>query len=535
MKLVLLNRKGMPGGGLLALVSYGSQNVILNSNPEFTYFYKVFKRYSHFSMENTTIPLDGPNELFFDQPIKVRAKLPRVADLVTNLMFLFDLPDIYSKYLTPTHERSAQYEFQWNRFIGAHIISNIGFYVGGTKIQEFDSDYIISKAFTDYDEDTFKKFQNLTGDVPELTNPSKGIHAGGLTGTGYPSVVRNTNTLQQANQPSILGQTLYVPLPLWFNESPGKALPLVGLQYHECEIQLTLRPIQELYTILDPVGYRVRPGYRVEQPYNPNDPAEVSQPKFISYHDPSGNFSAFAVDIGQTPPLLNTWFLNPRLEANYVYLTDSERKIFATTPLTYIVSQITTLPFPNIYSRQLVDLDISNPCTRLIVLPRRSDVYNYQNQNVNYTNWWQYPKKPWVSTPGAKIPQNIVISSGLFIPNTQVSILNTLRVLLDGNELQEEKPVSYYTKVVPFTSLKGGSQKESTFLPIVNLSLTSPSDQPSGSVNASRIRLFQLDINPWSLPTTFNGPNYVYDITVFAETLNFFVIESGYGGLKYAL
>ena len=44
----------MPGGGLLALVSYGSQNVILNGNPEFTYFYKVFKRHSHFSIE---IPL----------------------------------------------------------------------------------------------------------------------------------------------------------------------------------------------------------------------------------------------------------------------------------------------------------------------------------------------------------------------------------------------------------------------------------------------------------------------------------------------
>ena len=526
----------MPGGGLLALVSYGTQNIILNGNPDFTYFYKVFKRYSHFSVESTTIPLDGPNELFFDQPIRIRAKLPRVADLVTNLMFLFDLPDIYSKYLTPTMDQSSQYEFQWNRFLGAHIISNMGFYVGGTKIQEFDSDYIISKAFADYDQDTFEKFQRLTGDVPELTNPSKGIYAGGGAGTGYPSVVKNKSTNQQTNQPSILGQTLYVPLPLWFNESPSKVLPLVGLQYHECEIQLTLRPIQELYTILDPSGYRVRPGYRVQTPFDPTDPTQVSQPIFKTYLDMSGcsygNFNMFVTDIGQPLPLLNTWFLNPRLEASYIYLTDSERKIFATTPLTYIVNQVTKFPFPNLYSRQLLDLDISNPCTRIIVLPRRSDVYTYQNQNVNYTNWWQYPKRPWVPTPGATVPQNTVISSGLVVPNSQISIVNTLRVLLDGNELQEEKSVSYYTKVVPFTSITGGNREESTFLPIINLSLTSPSDQPSGSVNASRIRLFQLDMNPWALPT---NPNYVYDISVYAETMNFFVIESGYGGLKYAL
>ena len=44
----------MTGGGLLALVTYGTQNVILSGNPQMTYFYKVFRRYSHFSMENTT-------------------------------------------------------------------------------------------------------------------------------------------------------------------------------------------------------------------------------------------------------------------------------------------------------------------------------------------------------------------------------------------------------------------------------------------------------------------------------------------------
>ena len=77
----------MPGGGLLALVSYGAQNVVLNGNPEFTYFYKVFKRYSHFATESATLPLEGPNELFFDQPIRLRAKIQRIADLMTDLTF----------------------------------------------------------------------------------------------------------------------------------------------------------------------------------------------------------------------------------------------------------------------------------------------------------------------------------------------------------------------------------------------------------------------------------------------------------------
>ena len=65
----------MAGGGLLALVAYGAQNVLLSGNPQMTYFYKAFKRYSHFAMESITIPLEGPNELSFDQPVQLRAKI----------------------------------------------------------------------------------------------------------------------------------------------------------------------------------------------------------------------------------------------------------------------------------------------------------------------------------------------------------------------------------------------------------------------------------------------------------------------------
>ena len=515
----------MPGGGLLALVSYGSQNVILNGNPEFTYFYKVFKRHSHFSVESATIPLDGPNELFYDQSIRLRAKIPRIADLVTEMVFTFDLPNIYSKFVTPSTTRSSQYEFQWNRYIGAHIVSNLAFFIGGTKIQEFNSDYTIAKAHADLDTDALQKWKHLIGDVPELTDPSHGVYAGGQGATGYPTVVEQPNTVPQANRPSIVGQTIQVPLPLWFSESISKALPLVGLQYHECEIQITLRPIQELYSILDPSGNRVRPGLQVSGQTN-------GQPTYVAIKDISGEFKAFATDIGISPPLLNTWFFNPRLEATYIYLTDAERKIFASTPLTYLVNQVTPIYNPNVYTRTILDLELSNPITRILMVPRRSDSYLYRNQVANYTNWIDPMKAPWQATPGATPIQNLVFSSGILVPNSQQQIINSLRILLDGNEYQEEKPIQYYTNLQPYYTSKGASLLESQNLPILNFSLSSPTEQPSGSVNASRIRLFQIDLNPWPLPV---NPTYVYEITLYAENLNFFVIESGYGGLKYAL
>jgi hypothetical protein len=519
----------MPGGGLLALVSYGDQNVILNGNPEFTYFYKVFKRYSHFSMENATLPLEGPNELFYDQPIKLRAKIQRIADLVTDMVFSFQIPDVFSKFCQNIPERQHQYEFQWINFLGPSLIQNCAFFVGGSKIHEFDGDYIIAKAHADLDTDQFAKWRYLVGDVPELVSPAQGSRAGGSIGRGYPTVFKDQNAIQQLNRPSIFGQTIYVPLPLWFSESISKALPLVGLQYHDCEIQLTLAPIQNLYTILDPSGFRVRPGFRVQAS---EDAIAIGQPQYVSSYDPSGEFRAFMTDIGYTPPALNSWFINPQLSATYVYLTDSERKIFASTALRYLVPQVTTIPYQSLYTRTLIDLEITNPIMRLLLVPRRSDSLQYRNQIANYTNWVEQTKQPWLPTPGQSIAINTTLSSGLLIPASQQQILRSLRVLLDGNEIQEEKPIEYYTKVQPYRTISGASLPESQFLPIVNFALTSPMDQPSGSVNASRIRLFQLDVQPWNLPL---NPTYVYDLLIYAEGLNFFVVESGYGGLKYAL
>ena len=86
----------MPGGGQIGIVAVGNQNRYFNGNPELTYFYKAYKRYTHFSQESITVQLDGPSLLSLDLPIQLRAKIPRQADLLTSLTLVFDIPDIYS-------------------------------------------------------------------------------------------------------------------------------------------------------------------------------------------------------------------------------------------------------------------------------------------------------------------------------------------------------------------------------------------------------------------------------------------------------
>ena len=53
--------------------------------------------------------------------------------------------------------------------------------------------------------------------------------------------------------------------------------------------------------------------------------------------------------------------------------------------------------------------------------------YTYKNQTANYTNWVDQKKAPWKATPGGTIAQNTTISSGVFIPNAQPQIIQTLR------------------------------------------------------------------------------------------------------------
>jgi hypothetical protein len=50
------------------------------------------------------------------------------------------------------------------------------------------------------------------------------------------------------SQPTLVGPLkLYVPLHFWFNKNPGLYLPLLALQYHPVRINITFRPLQEMF------------------------------------------------------------------------------------------------------------------------------------------------------------------------------------------------------------------------------------------------------------------------------------------------
>ena len=519
----------MPGGGLYVLVAYGAQNVILSGNPDFTFWYKTYKKYTHFAEESVTQTMDGPTELSIDQPIQVRFKIKRISDLVRDMYLVVTLPDIYCKWLdlnSPVTQRNSQLNFNWCRYIGCQLIQQVGFYIGGQKIQEFDGTYLIAKAQCDYNVDQFQKWRTLVGDVPELVNPAAGVYGGGSSNGGYPLVYPD-RLGGNINRPSIFGRDLYIPLPFWFTESTYSALPLLSLQYQECEVQVLFRPINQLYQVLDANGSTVAPGF-VEIPPPATEPANPSYIQSNSVYDSIGNF---LTDWTVPNPLIPTWPLNPRIQTTYVYLTDEERTKFASTPLQYLMRQVTAYQFPGIVSRQYCELRTHNPINRLLIVPRRSDALLYRNDNANWSNWPFPNKTPWIA-PTTPYPVYILTGEAtgkLIAVGGAQPILQTLRLLGDGNELQEEKSIAYYSTVVPWKYLTGQPDPN---LAIYPFGLQSPSTQPDGSLNTSRVRLLQIDLNPYPLLAT---TNYAYDFTIYVENINWVTVSSGLGGLKYAL
>jgi hypothetical protein len=547
----------MAGGGQLVLIAVGAQNQQFNGNPQETFFYKVFKRHTHFAQESITIPVDGPNELVMDSQIRLRAKIPRHADLMADLTFVFDLPEMYSKFYGDLERTPA---FRWIHQIGAHMIQNAAIFIGGTKIQEFAGEWFAIRATVDYTADKYLKWRTMVGDVPELHTPEWGVYGKSpnypYQRGEYPSAIYDASG-NGSQAPSVPARTIRVPLPFWFTESWGVALPLVALQLHEVEVQLTLRPLRELYRIAEMEfdTEPVRPGRML-----------VNDPRYPTRYDPTmptppyenltlqniyqttdndqlawiNNYFTAESPTG-TLPTLQTFNMNPRLEATYLYVTQKEQIMFAERALNYLVHQVQTFVNSTVTTRTRFDLELHGLLHRIIFFGRRSDAIDSRNDYLNMSNW-----KSLVQAPYAPLSPSILQpNSGMAIPYYgDRDVLSSARLLIAGNEIYEEKSAQFLEVQSAFTHGEGSGiaglnpgaiKADDVIGPIYQFPFAlnmSDHTQPSGSLNSSRVREVQLEVNPTPLdPAGY----YVYDFTVYVETMNLVKIQNGMGALAWAI
>lgn len=560
----------MPGGGQIGIVAVGNQNRYFNGNPEFTYFYKVYKRFTHFSQENILVTLDGPSVMDLDYSIQLRAKIPRQADLLTSLTFVFEIPDIYSNIVIDlTNTNSNQYRipsFRWVHMLGTAIIDNVSIFVGGSQVQSFTGEWLAIRAAADMPIDKYLIWRNMIGDTPELNNPEWGILG---KSPNYPfakgeyphNVVDENAPAGTGGGVSINGREIRVPLPFWFSESWGAALPLVALQLHEVEVRIQLKTLRDIYRIMDDVfqSEPVRLGRKLL--YNSNLPVSNSttdangnllitpppfdnltlQAQYQTFTDPSGSPRYFYTDINsRSIPKQDGFTMNAHLEGNYIYITEKEQAIFAERELTHVVHQVQRFSFPSITSRAVFDLDVHSILNRIIFFGRRSDAIESRNDFINLSNWKNLNQAPYWPTSNAALCPN----SGRLLSYAQRDILRSARLLLAGNEMFGEKPANYFELHTPFQNVTGagaaginpgGLKPDDVMGPLyhINFALNaSDHSQPSGTLNTSRIREVQLEVQPWDLDPM--SP-FAFDFTVYCETVNIVKFTNGMGGLGFAI
>ena len=80
-------------GGLLQIVAYGSQDLILSGLPEVTFFKIVYRRYNNFSSNDIDIPFKS-----VDFGSLSRCIVPFNGDLINNMMLKIKIPDIRARY-----------------------------------------------------------------------------------------------------------------------------------------------------------------------------------------------------------------------------------------------------------------------------------------------------------------------------------------------------------------------------------------------------------------------------------------------------
>ena len=562
----------MPGG-LMNLVSQGQQNIVLNGNPTKSFFKTTYAKYTNFGLQKFRVDFEGAKSLRLTEPSTFTFKIPRYADLLMDTYLSVNLPHIWSPIMPPQQTSESDqsgiwvpYEFKWIENIGAKMISKITITCGNQTLQEFSGDYLLAIVQRDYNSDKLALFNKMIGNIPELTDPANS----GTRVNNYPNAYYTGSTA--GPEPSIRSRTLYIPLNAWFNLKTQMAFPLVALQYNELNIQVTFRPINELFQIRD-VFDKVN-----------NYP--FIAPNFNSFYMQFYRFTQPPpdVELGITSYVdtRTSWNADINLECTYCFLSNEESRYFASNEQKYLFTQVREKIFYNVTGSNKVQLDSLGMVSNWLFYFQRSDA-NLRNEWSNYSNWpynslpvdiipapvdgtfpvYRYNSSTGVYDlvyigPGVNVndtPTGWSISDTYNIQNDK-NILLSLGILLDGSYRENMQPYGVYNLIEKYTRTTGNAPDG---LYCYNFCLnTSPYDlQPSGAINMNRFNQIEFEfvtiippLDPLAQVLTICDPetggvigvnkptwrifDYNFDLTVFEERINMVTFISGNCGLMYA-
>ena len=570
-------------GGLLNLVAYGNQNVILNSNPKKTFFKSTYAKYTNFGLQKFRIDFDGQRNLRMSEDSKFTFYIPRYAELLMDTYLVVTLPNIWSPVLPPSAcgESWTPYEFKWIDNVGTQMIKDITISVGGQTLQKITGAYLLALVQRNFNGTERDLYNRMTGNIPELNNPAYYSANNGK----YPNAFYNYTNNPAGVEPSIRFRKLYIPINAWFSMSSKMAFPLVALQYNTLQIDITLRPVRDLFVIRDVSNVNTDEGT------SPSYFPQYTTPNYIqpNFNDNLQQFYRFIqpppnVELNYGNSTRSDWNADIHIMSTYCFLSADEAKQFATMPQQYLIKSVYEWNYENVTGSRRVWLQSTlGMVSSWMFYFQRSDAY-LRNEWSNYSNWpYSYKPIPLIPAPNELIPcswtpppcddpslvgcygpgwnPTLNEPTGLFMTQSfsvenQKDILLNLGILLDGKYRENIMDAGVYNYLEKYTSSRGSAPDG---LYCYNFCLnTEPTEfQPSGAINASKFSTIELEFTTFyppldpsanflticdpetGVPIGVNKPtwriyDYNYNLTIFEERFNMLTFVSGNCGLMYA-
>jgi hypothetical protein len=306
------------------------------------------------------------------------------------------------------------------------------------------------------------------------------------------------------------------------------ALPLVSMQNSDVFINVYFRPLNQMYTIIDvdpsnttTYGQRVRSTNKKYSSTNPSSP-----------YDSIGRFlSPPNIDGTSSNPALSTFFPDPYLEGNFIYLTEMEMAQLANADQTFLVKTVTFTPKNGQYGGNSdVLIPFFNLVTRIVWVAQRSDKV-LANQWDNYTNWDNPNRAPFTTNgttndafsaiTNSTETQTFLYSSG----QLQISSvyprdpITNGQLLLDGKERFSIKPTPYFSLIQMYKHTTGDAPQ----IPGVymySFALNNDLYQPSGAINGSLFNKVTLRLTLQQPLATVAGVASQQTLFAITSTLN---------------
>ena len=159
--------------GYIQLLATGAQDFNLIGNPQISFYKIVYRRYSNFSVESKRLNITG-NSITNSETVMLDCDIKRDADLLSNVYFTFELPEIYSGCYARARgaAQNLPYEFRWVENIGTNIINNVKLILNESVIHSYSGEYLQIMSELRYDDSKKKIYDELVGNVPEMHNPA---------------------------------------------------------------------------------------------------------------------------------------------------------------------------------------------------------------------------------------------------------------------------------------------------------------------------------------------------------------------------